>query len=203
LKTINPDLLVVEPEIGNVDFSLEGAEYDNVLTVKNDSGQQSITGKPTSSCPSGIVKVSSGNVGVRPQGGKILAVNICKDLLDQMIELKKRVNIRGVDIVFTRVDKGSAQSQCHKNNNILTCADIGLNPHEQNPAKYRVLCEEIDKMPKLDFINEVSFLPKCGSKIYHKTKYRSANHFHVIYTDKKLSILKKIFLSIQTYEPNH
>jgi hypothetical protein len=181
LNTINPDLLVVEPGIADITLNIEGSDYDNAITSGTlGTGQVSITSRPSATCPSGHVAVATqSNIGVRYQRGKNLSVNICKDLLDQLIQLRRNVVARGIDIVITRTDKGEALSKCHKSGP-LTCADIGLHPFSKTPAKFQILCEEIDKMPRLDFINEVSSLPKCGSKYFHKTPYASSDHFHVI-----------------------
>ena len=183
LRTINPDLLIINPDIAEVKLELsESFSSDIDSFIPDPSGVQGPSKTlAAANCPSGVINIP--NELPKSSGPKV----ICKDLSDKLIALKSALTSTGVGFRITATTNGSHQSSCHRSGNAKTgsCVDIAL-PEKGilgTDSRWGALCQAVSTLQGVDFINEVNGNSTCNAiKRSARTKYRTGNHLHIVYT---------------------
>ena len=183
LKTINPDLLIVEPDIDSVGFELYNSDNNVTIPPSNGATQGTVT-YAAANCAGGIIDIPSNFA-----KGSNQVKTICKDLSDKLAQVKVKTDALGFQWRITSTMDGDHQSSCHKKGKPKSgsCADIAISPAGTpgENANWGKLCTAVHSVSGLDFINEVFGNSECNAlKNSTKTQKRTGNHLHVVYTGK-------------------
>ena len=186
LRTINPDLLVVEPGIDVVQLEKFNSDNDVIVPDATGSGRQPTKTFAAASCPGGVISIPA------VFSKKPASKTICKDLSDRLIQLKTKTDSLGITWRITSTMDGDHQSKCHKKGfpQSGACADIALfisgSPVANgSDPRWGQLCTQVKTIQGIDFINEVFGNSTCNAiKNSVQTSKATGYHLHIVYTGR-------------------